>query len=160
MFFKEAKVFKDDSDSLVCVDYNPKNIAYFDLIENQKERGLSQFIITSDIMIKLISMFVVERKFVIVSVQFMNDDDDLNREVQGLIDRVEQNNIYFADLLNELHFLSDEQSIDILKIKLKRRKESKSTQLKIQANGIFFIDNESFKSESKKLVDFIDKNQY
>jgi len=105
-------------------------------------------------------MFVVERKFVIVSVQFMNDDDDLNREVQGLIDRVEQNNIYFAELLNKLYFLSDEQSIDILKITLKRRKTSKSTQIKIQANGIFFVDSESFEDESEKLIKFIGRNQY
>lgn len=160
MLFREAKIFKGDSDSLIYVDYDPKNIEYFDLIETQKKQGLNQFIITSDIMIKIIRMFVVERQFSLVSIDFMNEDDDLIEKIEGLIEKIGQNSLFFADLLNELHFLSDEQSIDILKIKLKRRKESKSTQLKIQANGIFFIDNESFKSESKKLVDFIDKNQY
>ncbi|ASG81080.1 hypothetical protein [Lactiplantibacillus pentosus] len=160
MRFKEAKIFKDGTDSLVSVDYNPKVTAYFDLIEAQRKRGLSQFIVTSDIMTKLISMLVIERQFILISIDFMNDDEDLNNEIQTLVDKIGQNGFLFSELLNKLHFLSNEQCIDILRVTLKKRSEGKSTQIKVQANGIFFINCDSFEEESKRLIELIEKEQY
>lgn len=152
---KEAKIFRNsEKGSLVCVEYNTDK-SYFDFIAEQKSAGLEQLIITSDIMIALIKMLVIEQEFELTSIEFMDEEEDLDSSIATLIDKVQQNNLFFAELLDKLRLLSDEQSIDILRIKLKRRKNCSSTSLKIQANGIFFTDDDSYNSMSTNLLELV-----
>lgn len=152
---KEAKIFKDTSNKLTFVNYNPDTDDYFNFIAEQyNKRQLNQVIITSNIMIILIFSLVDKYKFCLERVEFMNDDDTLDNEIQNLVNNI-NNEENFIFLLHKLLLLSYEQSIDILKIHLKKRYEHKSTQIKIQANGIFFIDKSNFDKYSQKILDIV-----
>lgn len=152
---KEAKIFKDTSNKLTFVNYNPDTDDYFNFIAEQcNKRQLNQVIITSNIMIILIFSLVEKYKFCLERVEFMNDDDTLDNEIQNLVNNINNEENFFF-LLNKLQLLSYEQSIDILKIHLKKRYEHKSTQIKIQANGIFFIDKSNFDKYSQKILDIV-----
>lgn len=152
---KEAKIFKDTSNKLTFVNYNPDTDDYFNFIAEQyNKRQLNQVIITSNIMIILIFSLVDKYKFCLERVEFMNDDDTLDNEIQNLVNNI-NNEENFIFLLHKLQLLSYEQSIDILKVHLKKRYEHKSTQIKIQANGIFFIDKSNFDKYSQKILDIV-----
>ena len=154
--FKEAKIFKDTSNKLTIVNYNPNTDDYFNFIAEQcNKRQLNQVILTSDIMIILIFSLVEKYKFCLERVEFMNDDDTLDAEINHLVDISMDNKENFIFLLHKLQLLSYEQSIDILKIHLKKRYEHKSAQIKIQANGIFFIDKSNFDKYSQKILDIV-----
>ena len=153
--FEEAKIFKDTTNSLTFVKYNPDD-DYFDFIAEQcSNKKLNHFIVTSNKMIELIISLVMDYKFELKKVEFMNDDENLYTEINDLVMKSTNDSSTFIFLLRKLQLLSDEQSIDILKIFLKKRCKEKSTQIKIQANGIFFIDKSSFQSYAQKLLDII-----
>lgn len=153
---EEAKIFKNNEDKLVYVKYNPNGVNYFTFIAEQRDKNnLNQIIITSNIMISLIRSLVAKNKFQLEQVEFMIDDESLNIKIQDLVDKSVDDNSSFIILLDKLRFLSDERSVDILKIFLKRRSTGKSTQIRVQANGIFFINESSFQNYAQKLLDII-----
>lgn len=153
---EEAKIFKNNEDKLVYVKYNPNGVNYFTFIAEQRDKNnLNQIIITSNIMISLIRSLVAKNKFQLEQVEFMIDDESLNIKIQDLVDKSVDDTSSFIILLDKLRFLSDERSVDILKIFLKRRSTGKSTQIRVQANGIFFINESSFQNYAQKLLDII-----
>lgn len=138
---KEAKIFKDTSNKLTFVNYNPDTDDYFNFIAEQcNKRQLNQVIITSNIMIILIFSLVEKYKFCLERVEFMNDDDTLDNEIQNLVNNI-NNEENFIFLLNKLQLLSYEQSIDILKIHLKKGTNIKAHKLKYKLTESFLLIN-------------------
>lgn len=158
--FEAAKIFKNAENTLTFVKYN-SSVNYFDFIAEQCNKNkLRQVIVTSNIMINLISSLVVKYKFQLVQVEFMNDDKDLDDEIQILVDKSANDSSYYLFLLRKLQLLSDEQCIDILRLSFKKRTEGKSTQIKVQANGIFSINKTSFEKYAQTLLDIISDNKF
>jgi len=153
--FIEAKIFKTSNNNFCYKEYDSKTIDYFKFIALQKEQNLIQFIITSDIMIDVMMSLVTEKGYKLVSVEMMNDDTDLNSEINILVKSIEEDGKKLAILINKLQILSDSQSIDIRSIKLKKRENAESIQIKLQSNGIFSINNEKFYDKSDQLLALI-----
>lgn len=158
--FEEAKIFKKATNTLTFVKYDNSD-DYFNFIAEQYNKNkFSQVIVTSNIMISLITSLVTKYKFRLSQVEFMIDDKELDDEIQDLVNKSEDDISYYLVLLRRLQLLSDEQSIDILKVHFKGRSAKKSTQITVQANGIFIINQTSFEKYGKILLEIISKNKF
>ncbi|WP_420328012.1 hypothetical protein [Lactiplantibacillus plantarum] len=162
MQLKKGKIFRraDASRKLVWKVYDENKDDYFDFIAKQNSQGLIQFIVSSRIMIELIKHLVTKENFRIKEIKFMEDDESLDNDVKELIRDVDNNSGLLIDLLDKLHCLSDDNSIDIKMIHVSKRVDGSSIVMYIQANGIVSIDPSHFNNEGQFITDIIGNMQW
>ncbi|MCU0199887.1 hypothetical protein [Levilactobacillus brevis] len=151
MNLSRAKIFRKEK-TLVYRSYS-EDEDYFDFIAEQNQDGYSQFIISSKIMIYLIKCLVVDEKFTLKEIQLMESDGILDDEINHLIENVRNGNVF--ELIDKLRWLSDDNSIDVEMVHFSKRYEGHSIVLKIQANGIIFIDPMHFEGQMKNITQLI-----
>lgn len=155
MKYKHGKIFKKASPKIVelaAFDYVPSTDEYYTFVRKQREAGYRQVIITSEMMIKLMKKYFLERKFRIASVEFMIEDGALENQVHDILKKLNGDRGYFNLLIDKLTFLVEETSIDIKKVEFKRREDNHSLSLHIQVNGIFGVNEADFDDESEVLI--------
>lgn len=151
-----AKIFGTSFENkIVNIEYSPGN-DYYEFIREQREAGFKQIIITSEIMLKIIDEYFLNRKMNISSIEFMVDDDCLDKEVKSILNNMLSDRAYYNKLIDKIKFLIEESSIDIKKIELKGKLEDNTViSIFIQVNGILGINEDHFEDEAKRLVNKI-----
>lgn len=157
---KFGKVFVkclSEKKQFVTVPYNPSN-DYYIFIKNNCDNNLSQFILTSEIMAKLLNHYFLDRNFNITNIDFINEDSTLKEDIESMIGMISEDRKYFNLLLNNIKFLSTQSSIDITRIEFKSKNTETNTtiRLMLQVNGIFEVDVSNYEYESNHLREFLE----
>lgn len=158
MRLKEGKIFRNsinkESREILSKEYDKTKNDYYGFVKKHNEIGLKQVIITSEIMIKLIEVYVLSRKFNINRVEFMVNDSILDDEINRYLHDMKKDRANLVYLLNHLKFLSHDESIDIKSIELqgKEIETDKTCRLIIRVNGLFSISEYSYNDESEYLI--------
>lgn len=145
LFNVPEKVFK-----VIAVPYD-ENYGYRAFQKKQHEKGHRQIIINTELMIRLIDIFVNSYRLKIVNLKMMEADAELENEIKHLID---SNNANSANLLIKyLSVLAECSSIDIEYLGLGGRISNKvAVSFFIQSNGILGV-NEEAKKEMLTLIE-------
>lgn len=147
-----GKVFIGSGLNLTAVLYQ-NGIDYYAFVKSHTEEGMRQVIITSEIMLLLIEECFILRKFEIVSIEFMVEDEELDAEINAILNRMANDRVYWGELKSKLEFLNEQASIDIKKIKLKgMAKNGRSFSMFFQVNGIFGISDFAYDEEKNYLL--------
>lgn len=160
MKYKFGKVFKKvytNHNELAKFSYTPSEDNYYEFVKKQRDADFKQVIITSEMMIKIIEKYFLERKFKIKNVEFMIEDKILEKEVNEILEILKFDRGNFVLLLNKLMFLIEETSIDIKKIELNSSENKKIISFFIQVNGVFAINETIFDEESEKLIEILEE---
>lgn len=160
MINKKAKLFWKFNELPKKISYlsMDDSLEYYTFLKKCHQDGFRQIIITSEIMIKLIEHFVLEAKYTIYSIEFVEEDETLNDDISALLALVATDTAYLSKLLEQLHFLSEKSSIDIKRIYFKgRNTEKQAVNFFIQSNGILGIDENSFLQICEKVSNLIER---
>lgn len=157
MKHKLCKIFiKDNNPSEVAlIDYDPEiNHDYYTFIKQQISLGFQQFILTSDLIIDLMDYYILSKNLKISSIEFMEEDQEINHITKTLLNNQNTNN--YLTLKKELSFLSQNSSIEIKKINLiNPLGDSLPISIFFQVNGIIGIDFKSYNYEKDILSSII-----
>lgn len=140
---KLGKLFKEVStNKIYCFEYNAAQ-NYYGFIQQMLQQGYTQCIVTSDLMIKIIEYFILNGSIQITSIEFMNEDDELNQEISLMLNLMRENAAYWGVLKQKLSFLSENDSIEIKKVDF-RNIEKNGSLFSVQVNGIIVISDFEF----------------
>ncbi|WP_130860787.1 hypothetical protein [Gracilibacillus phocaeensis] len=132
---------------------------YYSFVRAKIDEGHSQIIISSSIMLHVLRKMFVEKKAKIVSIDFIEDDTDYLNQMNNLIASVNKDRDYFYDLMEELSFLAEQESVEIKNIRIKYRKNEKPIDLSLSVNGLIKAgENENIGGEISFMVDSIWEN--
>lgn len=152
-----CKIFikNDNASKIDLIDYDTSiNHDYYTFIKEQMNLGFQQFILTSDLIMSLMDYYVLSKNLRINSIEFMEEDQEINRITETLSDSKHINN--YLKLKKELSFLSQNSSIEIKKINLiNPLGNDLPISIFFQVNGIIGIDSKSYDEEKKVLSDII-----
>jgi hypothetical protein len=152
MISKHGKLFKRlSTNQVVCIPYNNTEQNYYTFIQNMKNEGYNQCIVTSDIMIKIIEYFILRGSIEITSIEFMVEDEELETEIRSIVDLMKQNAGYWEVLKQKLAFLSQNDSIEIKKVNF-RYLEGLGALFSVQANGIIIVSENAFNTLSNIIL--------
>lgn len=127
-----------------CIPFSD-NEEYYSFLRDQYNAGYRQIIVSSEAMIEIIKDAVINNKYSVYQIEFAEDDEELQEEIESILTAVETNPAYFALLLEKLQFLAEKSSIDIQRIKIKGRNVvGKAVDFYIQSNGLIGINEEVF----------------
>lgn len=132
---------------------------YYSFVRAKINEGHNQIIISSSIMLQVLRKMFVEKKAKIVSIDFIEDDSDYLKQMNNLIASVNKDRDYFYDLMEELSFLAEQESVEIKNIRIKYRKNEKPIDLSLSVNGLIKAgDNEIIGGEISFMIDTIWEN--
>lgn len=138
-----------------------EDVEYYCLLKKYRGEGFKQIIITSEIMIKLIEYFVLNKKYKNYKIELMESDKDLNKEINSIIEKVNEEEVYFSELIKLLNFISEKSSIEISRIYFKGRDlNGKAINFFIQSNGITGINEEQFSFISDEILNLIQRELF
>ena len=160
MIFNMIKLFQKNNSGEIKIydfDYDLK-CDYYDFIKEYINRGFRQVILTSNIMLKVIERFIVDLNFDIYRIDFMEDDDELEYNVNTIIKEAEKNRIEYFKLFDLLESVREESSIDIKKVYLKGKIESHTVDIFLQVNGIVGISKNENKSMIEKIKKYVERS--
>lgn len=146
MKMNKTKLFKQGGKErkIISIPFSDE-IEYYTFLQSQYKAGYRQIIVSSEAMIELIKFFVVHEGFVLYSIEFVEDDDELNSEINSILNRMEKNPVYTTILFDKLKFVAENSSIDIQRIKMKGRVDDKIVaDFYIQSNGIIGISESAY----------------
>ena len=121
MRYKKAKLFwvnENNNEVINSIPYDDK-MEYYTFLRNCKTKGYRQVIVTTEIMIQIMRMFVVEKHFTVNKIELAEEDVDLDNEIVSIIKKTQKESIYFCDLLYKMKFIEERSSIDIKKMVIK-----------------------------------------
>lgn len=132
---------------------------YYSFVRKKIDEGHSQIIISSSIMLQVLRKMFVDKKAKIVSINFIEDDFEYLEQMNNLIDSVNKDRDYFYDLMKELSFLAEQESVEIKNIRVKYRQNGKPIDLSLSVNGLIKAgENEGVGREISFMVDSIWEN--
>ena len=109
-------------------------------------------------MIQIIKEAYLKNQYHVYKMEFVEEDDDLQQEINALLSLIEQNSGYLTELLDKLKFLSEKSSIDLKRIYVKGEDtESNPVVFFVQSNGIIGINSSAFLSISKELCGLVER---
>lgn len=117
--------------------YYNDNADYYSFLQKQCDAGYRQVIISSEAMIALMKEATEKANLKVYDIELVEDDESLKNEIDSLIYMASDHKTGFNILINRLYFLSEESSIEIKRIRLNGRSESKEPiDMYLQSNGI------------------------
>ena len=160
MKLEKGKLFwksVEPSPKVRCLRWDEQSSEYYSFLKEKKKAGYRQVIISSEIFISFLKYAVVEERYSLLNIEFMEEDNDFSETVETLIAQLDKNPACFAILIDELRVVSEKSSIEIKKISFKSKINNLATQFFIQSNGIIGINSESFEFISQKISTFIER---
>lgn len=149
----KGKLFIDEKKNIKIEEYDYNNIDYFEVIKREKIKGFKQVILTSEIMINLISNYFYLRRFRIIKISFIEEDETLLEDANYYIDNLKRNRNSFKDLEDWLEVLNSDDSIDIKQVIIQGKSTESENEITIilNVNGTFITEDAYFKKESEYL---------
>lgn len=162
MSFQKAKLFWHARNGQRQICYVPFNddCEYYVFLKEYHDKGYKQIIITSELMSGLMRFFCQEKNLSVYEIDLMEDDEDLDAELNDILQKMESNRAYFGRLLDKLHFLSEQSSIEINRINFKGRHDGKPVRFFIQANGIIGIIPNSFDEIARQIKMYLSEELF
>lgn len=158
MILKEGKIFRNSKNiatniEIIVKEYDKAKDDYYRFIKEYNRLGLKQVIITSEIMIKLMEIYTINRKFNINKIDFIVEDSILNDEINMYLAKIREDRANLGYLLGHLKFLAQDDSIDIKSITLQGKAINidKESRIIVRVNGLFSISDYSYHDESEFL---------
>lgn len=153
---KSFKLFRNQENNIVGINYsNRDQQQYFSFIKEQQEKGFYQVIITSRLMLKILEKYFLEYNYKIEDLRFEEDDEEVEKQKNYILDEIENDRGYFIKLVDKLKFLSKNLSIDIYEMSLTSLKTYGN--IKIKVNGIINTDDIKF-DEIENICEIIKEN--
>lgn len=159
MQYQKGKLFwkfEKDQKHIEAVMYDNSK-EYYTFLKQCHESGFRQVIITSSIMLSMIEELVVERKFSITKIEFMEEDNELEETVNQLLENVERDRAYYEKLIKYLEFLSEKSSIDLKRIYFKGFSHNLTVDLFAQVNGIIGISKNKYDDEIIAVTELVER---
>lgn len=160
MVFKKAKLFwkKENDKEVINSVFYDDTTEYYTFLRKCKSEGYRQVIVTTEIMIELLRLAVLEKELVIYKIEFAEEDCELENEIKTLLRNIEKNPAYFGDLLDKIKFLSEQSSIDIRNIYIKGKYNGETVpNFYVQSNGIFGVNAEFFDNLSNEISTLVER---
>lgn len=158
MEFYQYKLFispkSDEVNAIPVPEYD-----YYKFVRLNIEQGYSQVVIPSNILIALLKYFFLNKKAKIVDINFLEEDDENKKQMTYLIDKVNVDREFFVDLMEELNFLSAQETVEIKNIRLMHRDNGKSVDLKLSLNGLLTVGGKGdIEGDIKYINDYVWEN--
>lgn len=162
MSFQKAKLFWHVYNGKRQICYIPfdDNCEYYNFLKRYHDKGYKQIIITSELMSDLMRVFCQQQNLSVYEIDLMEDDEDLDAELKGILQKMESDRIYFERLLSEIRFLSEQSSIDINRIYFKGRYNDVAVRFFIQANGIIGVIPKFFNEVAGKIKTYLSEELF
>lgn len=126
--------FTRNSENIIIKTYDTKNVNYYSLIKDERQKGNLQFIINCDRFLKSFTNIKTETAK-IVSVELLEDDYVFSDEVDQLVSQGD-----IDKLIKKISFLNEFNDIDIQAVRLKGKLKENSFELIIQNNGVIISE--------------------
>lgn len=152
-----GKLFRRlETNSIECLQYDYGVQDYYRMVQEMINRGYRQIICTSSVMVAIIEHYLVRHNAVLISIDFLQEDDELNEEIKAIISKLRDNGAYWAILKERLEFLSKYDSIDIKQVAIKCI-EGDGYIFSLKVNGLLSISENKFKSVSDEIVEVVEE---
>ena len=152
----QAKLFLNEKD--LVVKEIPKEKEYYTFVQEYIAKGYKQIIVPSDILVELLKYIFLSRdKSNIIAIEFLEEDEDFQEEINALIHKVNnEDRGYFVSLLDKIDYVAQEQTAEIKKIRFKYRIDSELIDISISINGLLNYRNSTIvTNELKEISQFI-----
>jgi len=162
MPFQKAKLFWHVHEGQRQICYIPfdDSCEYYEFLKRYHDKGYKQIIITSELMSDLMRLFCQTKDLSVYRIDLMEDDEDLDAELKDILQKMELDRIYFGRLLDKIHFLSEQSSIDINRIYFKGRYDGIALRFFIQANGIIGVVPKFFDEVARQIKAYLSKESF
>lgn len=154
MEYKQYKLFKSQESN--CLETFEIDGDYYSFVRSKLKQGYSQIVISSAIMLRVLETVFIKKGAKIVNVELIQEDDQYNQQMKHFIDCANKDRAYLHELMKELSFLSENESVEIKSINIKYRKTEKLIDIKLSVNGLIKAnENEMTRSELSFINDVI-----
>ncbi|MEQ7258908.1 hypothetical protein ABQD63_04245 [Lactococcus garvieae] len=152
----QAKFFLNEKK--LVVKEIPRKKEYYTFVQEHIVKGYRQIIIPSDILVELLKYIFLNRdKSSIIAIEFLEEDEEFQKEINALIKKVNnEDRGYLVSLLDKIDYVAQEQTAEIKKIRYKYRIDSELIDISISINGLVNYRNSTVVTkELKKVSQFI-----
>ena len=136
---RNAKIFRKVDNNIYTfklAEYS-QSVSYSDLIKSEKVNGYRPVIINSEIMIKIITKAIRNKKIVLKKIKLNETvDNNYRQEIDKMVSQVYSNPMISTELLTSLAWASEDNSIDIEKLLFSYELENKYYNIEIISNGV------------------------
>ncbi len=136
-----------------CIKYD-LNKDYCLFNKEMKDKELNQYISTSNIIISIINYFILNYNSEIISIKFMDEDNNLDYEISLMLNLMRKNVAYWDEIKQKLLFLSENDCIEIKVVSLRISKDI-NTIFSIKTNGMIIASEREFNMISNKVSSII-----
>ena len=146
MIFQKYKLFwkmHNNGKTIVDLPYS-EDEDYYSYLKKWYDQGYRQVIVSSEIMLELISDYVVDKRLIPYEINFAEEDEELVHEINHYLAQLKKKPSIIVKLLNKLRFSCDESSIDMKRIYFKGCIDNFYIAMFIQSNGIIGISQDSY----------------
>lgn len=133
-----------------CFSYNPAG-DYYASVRTITELGNRQTIFTSSVMLLLIENFLLSHNASIVNIEFMEEDEELDKEIKKILSMMKTNGAYWSVLKERLAFLSRYDSVDIKCVEI-RVTDGAGYLVSMRVNGIIAVSENAYDTATNEIV--------
>lgn len=162
MKYEKTKLFwkaDDNAMHVYCIPYDD-NDDYYDFLRKYREKGYKQIIVTAEIMIDIIKYACLNKNCRINKIEFIEEDDALDYEVNVILQLMAQNPAYLNELIEKIKFLEEKSSIDLKRIYVRSLHEEGGASFFVQANGIIGISQGAYDCMSKEISSIVERSLF
>ncbi len=162
MKYEKTKLFwkaDDNATHVYCIPYDD-NDDYYDFLRKCREKGYRQIIVTAEIMINIIKYACLDKNCRINKIEFIEEDDALDYEVNVILQAMAQNPAYLNELIEKIRFLEEKSSIDLKRIYVRSLCKEGGASFFVQANGIIGISQGAYDSMSKEISSIVERSLF
>lgn len=135
MEFNQYKLFiAENFEELEAVKID--GMDYYSFVRSKMDEGYSQIVISSGIMLRFLKVMFIKKKAKIVKIDFIEDDIQYSEQMDKFVSEVNNDRDYFYELMKELSFLAEQESVEIKNIRVKYRIDGKLVDLSLSVNGL------------------------
>lgn len=135
MEFIDYKLFINFKDQQIQIKDVPKNYDYYEFIKNNINNDCEQIVVSSDIMISFLKEQFSKNKAKIISLDFLEEDEEYCSHLKDLIQLVNNNRENFYLLTDELSFLEENKTVEIKYIRIGFNRNSHPVDISLYING-------------------------
>ena len=147
MKYNKEKLFwiaRNASKEVVCLPWDEQKEEYYSFVKREVASGYHQLSITSEIMSKIISQFILLGNWSVDKIEMMEEDSELCADLDSLIDASQSRPESIIELLDYIRTIVEESSIEIKRVYLSGRdNNNKLYAFFIQVNGIIGVYNKN-----------------
>lgn len=158
MQYQKSKFFwkQENGHKLIISEPYDDDREYYSYLKEKRNVGMSQVIITSRLMIELIKIVYTQYNGSVFKIEFAEDDDELDAQTKRILESLQTERAYLADLLDLLQALNEKTSIDISRVYFRLDYQGQNIVAYVQANGIVGVNAIDSREPLDKMCRFLE----